>query len=567
MSNKKRPSETAQMRREDYESQYLNEDDNGNDHDKDDSGQGSNNNNSSKAQEQQSFHTTGALSGRRIVRARHPGLAEQSAAAAPKATTTTDTTSPAKKTNFFANVFLTVGNDTNTTPTTKSHQALFGNTTTATSTFSATSSSSTTTTTPAAPPVTKKSKLASCVEWMREQDQILVERVTDADLGHADQSPMTWAYSYFRVLKEYQLRTKEAGDGGGGGGGAENKPTPSAPPPSSGSATTTTAKGNHENAQRAPATTTTTATTSTTNNAPLFSFGAPSSSSSSSTAAPAASQSPAAPTTPFKFGASNPSSLSLSTTSTNAKPFGGFSFPSSSSPAGTASGTAGAASATAKTPTIGFVFGGGGGGSNQQQQSPPPFKTDGASSSFASPPPASTSITTEKGSVDSFVSSAAQDTPRKGNTTLPNDSDNDAVRKEKDPDWDEVETFPAVKMYHLEDARNTNSAWKNFAAGPLYIQKHKQQQQQQQQDSQSAHRLVMRNSSGTKVLVNMKLFPDMKFLLTTTEPNKQNQWFGILAFCGTNDAERGMESLKLKTDPQSAQALLDKLQSIVAGLK
>ena len=131
--------------------------------------------------------------------------------------------------------------------------------------------------------------------------------------------------------------------------------------------------------------------------------------------------------------------------------------------------------------------------------------------------------------------------------------DHDKVRKTEDPDWNEVQSFPSVRIYHQENISDPSSEWKSFASGELHIQAHKKNAKEQ--------RIVMRNEGGTTVLVNMKISDYMQFRIKI-ETSKKNKTFGVIDFRGMNDSERGMESFKIKAQEQTARTLCELLESI-----
>ena len=373
-------------------------------------------------------------------------------------------------------------------------------------------------------------KLKEFCEWKLAQDKAFIEKMEEGDLGCHDQTNVIWEYMYHRRLKEYEQRTVNGSNQQEAADGISNTSTTNPHKRNKDSTTSTSAsassglQNNNKNS------------TNNDNNAPALSFG----NTSSSQAPPKLSfgfpsSSVTAPSNPlFGFGQSSTqkTTTSSTTSASSLAPFsftaapggGGFSFTPSSN-----SGTAASTTAIGTSSIQGKI-------------------------SFG------TTTLTETEEKTNLTSSSTNES----NDQAPEGEDLDKVQKANDKYWKDIETSPAVRIYHQDDPSVRDSPWKSFASGALYLQVKK--------DDSTAHRIVMRSSSGQNVLVNMKIFKDMTFLLSTERNSKagsssSNKEFGIISFRGTNDIKRGMESFKLKAAKEAAEILYQQLQASVAVSK
>ena len=419
--------------------------------------------------------------------------------------------------NFFANVRLSTGSTIPTTTTTTVATSFPG--------ILATKNNNNNN--------INNNKLKEFCEWKLAQDKAFIEKMEEGDLGCHDQTNVIWEYMYHRRLKEYKQRTVNGSNQQEAADGISNTSTTNPHKRNKDSTTSASASSGLQNNNKN--------STNNDNNAPALSFGSTSS-----------SQAP--PKLSFGF----PSSSSSSVTAPS-NPLFGFGQSSTQKTTTTTSSTTTSASSLAP---FSFTAPPGGGGFS--------FTPSSNSGTEASTTAIGTSSTQGK---ISFGTTTLTETEEKTNLTssstnesndqAPEGEDLDKVQKANDKYWKDIETSPAVRIYHQDDPSVRDSPWKSFASGALYLQVKK--------DDSTAHRIVMRSSSGQNVLVNMKIFKDMTFLLSTERNSKagssSNKEFGIISFRGTNDIKRGMESFKLKAAKEAAEILYQQLQASVAVSK
>jgi hypothetical protein len=187
--------------------------------------------------------------------------------------------------------------------------------------------------------------------------------------------------------------------------------------------------------------------------------------------------------------------------------------------------------ATSKSPATSagspsFAFGGAGAGQNSKSTS---------TSAAPSAPVAET--TTE--AADGDAADAPEDPA-------------DGIQAAVDPNWDDVDDFEPILAYHQKDTKDKDSAFAKFAQGKMRVQRSK--------DGKS-HRMLMRDKTGLKVLLNMKVSAAMELKWKETG-KRRGVDFGELTFYGTNKEERGYELIRLLTPVSVGEPLHTQLQAL-----
>jgi hypothetical protein len=142
---------------------------------------------------------------------------------------------------------------------------------------------------------------------------------------------------------------------------------------------------------------------------------------------------------------------------------------------------------------------------------------------------------------------------------------NDRIQRVIDPDWEDVGEYAKVRMYHLADPKNAHSGLVTFRTGcVLRLQQHTNPTT----NHHAAARMVLRDGAGMKVHACIGIPSRMKFTLSspttstsTTNPSSSGtkKPLGQIFFCGCHASERGIETLAIKAELQTAQQIHAKL--------
>lgn len=203
----------------------------------------------------------------------------------------------------------------------------------------------------------------------------------------------------------------------------------------------------------------------------------------------------------------------------------------------------------------GFSFGGNTASASSAQ---------GGSTSFGN---FATSHNTAAGTATNFSFSAPTGSgsglPSKATGVVSNDGTNDNSDKSPattdtaaaapDPDWEDVISFPKCKFYRQKDAKDAKSGWVSFCCGNLRLQKSKK-------DSNKS-RMVLRDSVGIKVFVNIMITKDAAYRLTL-RTNKKKMELAEISFLGVNSADRGFEPFRIMTVQSTGKELFQKLKEL-----
>jgi hypothetical protein len=182
-------------------------------------------------------------------------------------------------------------------------------------------------------------------------------------------------------------------------------------------------------------------------------------------------------------------------------------------------------------------------------RSPAPAAAVGGSFSFGAKSSSTSASTipaaeTAETGTESFM-------PTDGSTA--NAADKDGIQATIDSDWDDVKDFETVQAFHVADPKDKCSVFAKFAQGKIRVQFHKTDKGQ--------HRILMRDKTGLKVLLNMKVTKDMTFEWKTAGTRKNVQ-FGEVTFYGTNKEERGYELIRLMAPVDVSKNLFEKLKQV-----
>jgi hypothetical protein len=140
---------------------------------------------------------------------------------------------------------------------------------------------------------------------------------------------------------------------------------------------------------------------------------------------------------------------------------------------------------------------------------------------------------------------------------------NDRIQRVMDPDWEDVGEYAKVRMYHLADPKVAHSGLVTFRTGcVLRLQRHTHPT-----NHHAAARMVLRDGAGMKVHACIGIPSQMKFTLsspttpTTTNPSSSGtkKPLGQIFFYGCHASERGIETLAIKAELQTAQHIHAKL--------
>lgn len=124
--------------------------------------------------------------------------------------------------------------------------------------------------------------------------------------------------------------------------------------------------------------------------------------------------------------------------------------------------------------------------------------------------------------------------------------DMDGIHRAVDPDWDDVIEIQGVRAFHLEDPKNTKStSFAAFSAGTVRIQHHK---------GNDDNRILMRDKTGIKVQLNMKVTKEMNLEWKAGAPRKGVER-GEVSFYGTNKEERGYELIRIQATAEVSKKL------------
>jgi hypothetical protein len=148
---------------------------------------------------------------------------------------------------------------------------------------------------------------------------------------------------------------------------------------------------------------------------------------------------------------------------------------------------------------------------------------------------------------------------------------NDRIQRVMDPDWEDVGEYAKVRMYHLADPKVAHSGLVTFRTGcVLRLQRHTNPTNHHA----AAARMVLRDAAGMKVHACIAILPRMKFTLSspttptsTTNPSSSGtkKPLGQIFFYGCHASERGIETLAIKAELQTAQQIHAKLEEL-AGM-
>lgn len=163
------------------------------------------------------------------------------------------------------------------------------------------------------------------------------------------------------------------------------------------------------------------------------------------------------------------------------------------------------------------------------------FSFGGGSPTAAAPTP----DTTEGGTDTAPVASATDDA--------------DGIRETTDPNWNDVAAFDGVKAYHSKDpTEKTSTQFVCFATGKFRIQCSKMG---------SDHRMLMRDKTGIRVLLNMILSSDMNLVRKAAGRRKCVE-YGEVTFNGTNDKDRGYEIIRVLAPADTILNLHTKMEEV-----
>lgn len=126
---------------------------------------------------------------------------------------------------------------------------------------------------------------------------------------------------------------------------------------------------------------------------------------------------------------------------------------------------------------------------------------------------------------------------------------NDAIRRQDDPDWKDVGEYEKISFYHYDDHKE----FQRFCMGILRLQHHV--------SNPNDARMVLRDNSGIKVHLCMRITKEMNFVLSNKTSSKGKQ-IGQIFFVGLHTVERGSEPFAIKTDTPTATALHAKLEEL-----
>jgi hypothetical protein len=130
----------------------------------------------------------------------------------------------------------------------------------------------------------------------------------------------------------------------------------------------------------------------------------------------------------------------------------------------------------------------------------------------------------------------------------------DAVLEQADPDWEDVGVYERIRVYRIE-----NGAWKAFASAgyKLRLQKFKS-------GDRPLYRMLMRDTIGQKVFLNMTILKELKFQYAEQTNEKKNNVKAKITFTGINDAEKGPEVFMFVTSPTTGKSLHQNLQILAS---
>jgi hypothetical protein len=124
-----------------------------------------------------------------------------------------------------------------------------------------------------------------------------------------------------------------------------------------------------------------------------------------------------------------------------------------------------------------------------------------------------------------------------------------------DPDWDGVVDYEAVDICYLADGGKWKWKMKN---GKLRLEKRK--------DDPSKFRMVMKDSMGLKVHMNMLISPGQTFMWADpTRPGKPGRVVkASIYFYGVNDQEKGAQKFAIAAEVKLARQIHAKLKEFAA---
>ena len=153
------------------------------------------------------------------------------------------------------------------------------------------------------------------------------------------------------------------------------------------------------------------------------------------------------------------------------------------------------------------------------------------------PAPATTSVSLGT-AAPAAPAAAANKNADDSTTTLPSTDD----------EWIEIQSFEPVRMFRNKDPHDSKSGWTQFCAGKLIIQ--------QDRHDASTRRMLMRDSAGIKVHVNISLRGGLVFKRSdSTNPKTNAPVVRILFRATNNDPARGAENFVMRPTSTDADAL------------
>lgn len=118
----------------------------------------------------------------------------------------------------------------------------------------------------------------------------------------------------------------------------------------------------------------------------------------------------------------------------------------------------------------------------------------------------------------------------------------------EDPDWTQVAEFDKVRFSRLDKTDAGKPTYATFGTGTLRLQRH----------ADKSHRMLMRDSTGLKVLVNMKIAGTYQF----QEQATKNGTYGVIRCFGVNAGSSDVKIYVMKTFLETGKALHKKLEEL-----
>jgi len=104
-----------------------------------------------------------------------------------------------------------------------------------------------------------------------------------------------------------------------------------------------------------------------------------------------------------------------------------------------------------------------------------------------------------------------------------------------------------------QESKREESGFILFGEGKILLQAHK---------TNHTKRMLMRDATGIKLVVNMKVEPGMKFTKTSVE--RKGKDMAQFVFVGINDTDRGYEHCRIVCPPDVGEQLYQKLTELRA---